>query len=59
MRGPLSALVVLISAKQLERYEWSGDTLILLVWSARRNQGYLGYIYMPIRKEMMGAGKKG
>jgi hypothetical protein len=47
-----------ISKKPIEQFEWSGKTLINLVWSYQRAQGYLGYMYLPTREEMMELKKK-
>jgi hypothetical protein len=43
----------IVSKKPIEQFQWSGKTLINLVWSYQRAQGYLGYMYLPAREEMM------
>ena len=48
----------IISKKPIEQFEWSGKTLINLVWSYQRAQGYLGYMYLPAREEMLELKKK-
>ena len=48
-----------ISKKPFERYEWFGEVLITMVWLSKRNYGYLGYTYMPIREEMVKVQNKG
>ena len=48
----------IVSKRPIEQFEWSGKTQINLVWSYQRAQGYLGYMYLPIRGEMIGLKKE-